>query len=214
MICLQCLIALLRGRCGGCLQNRQHEENFTICVTDRSEETLYITPQLPAGLMRPVCFMFMPKNMPAAPTQEETLKIKTWSAMAAILSGLTIAAAAHADETISVKLGYMLLSPSGQFASSGNAIAGTRIDMESDLNFDNSLQPTGEVAVSLGDSVLSLGYIPLDFSGSGALNRTVSFNGQNFALGTTATSSFKADIIDFGYTRYLINMDDLPSRFS
>lgn len=132
--------------------------------------------------------------------------------LAAAMLGIGISGTARADETISVKVGYMMLSPSGQFASANNNNVGTRIDMESDLNFDDSTQPTGEVAISLGDSMISFGFIPVDFSGSGVLTRSINFNGQTFALGTTATSSFKADIFDFGYTRYLVNMDDLPSR--
>ena len=132
--------------------------------------------------------------------------------LAAALLGIGFTSAAHADETISIKLGYMMLSPSGQFATTNNAVLGTRIDMKSDLNYGNSTQPTGEIAISLGDSVVSLGFIPLDFSGSGVLTRNVTFNGQNFAVGTNASSSFKADIYDFGYTHYLVNMDDLPSR--
>jgi len=130
----------------------------------------------------------------------------------AVMLGIGLSTTAHADETVSVKLGYMVLSPSGQFASANNNIVGTRIDMKNDLNFGNSTQPTGEIAISLGDSMVSLGFVPVDFSGSGVLTRNINFNGQNFALGTTASSSFKADIFDFGYTYYLVNMDDLPSR--
>lgn len=132
--------------------------------------------------------------------------------LAAAMLGFGIATAAHADETVAVKLGYMVLSPSGQFATTTNNIAGTRIDMKNDLNYGNSTQPTGEIAISLGDSLISFGFVPLDFSGTGILTRNISYAGQNFALGTSVTSSFKADIYDFGYTHYLVNMDDLPSR--
>ncbi len=138
------------------------------------------------------------------------MKQKTLAAMAALMLGMSTYA--HADETISIKAGYMMLTPSGQFAATVNNI-GTRIDLEQDLNFDNSQELIGEVAISLGDSMISVAYIPIDFSGSGILTRNINFNGQNFALGTTVTSSFKADIIDAGYTYYLVNMDDLPSRF-
>jgi len=125
---------------------------------------------------------------------------------------LSMSTYAHADETIAIKAGYMMLTPSGQFAATVNN-TGTRIDLEQDLNFDNSQQAIGEIAISLGDTMISVAYIPINFSGSGVLTRNINFNGQNFALGTTATSSFKADIIDAGYTYYIVNMDDLPSRF-
>ena len=138
------------------------------------------------------------------------MKQKILAAVAALM--LALSTYAHADETISIKAGYMMLTPSGQFAATVNNV-GTRIDLEQDLNFDNSQQAIGEVAISLGDSMISVAYIPIDFSGSGVLTRNINFNGQSFGLGTTVTSTFKADIIDAGYTYYIVNMDDLPSRF-
>ncbi|HKI61859.1 MAG TPA: hypothetical protein VKA31_06150 [Mariprofundaceae bacterium] len=134
------------------------------------------------------------------------------TAVAAIALGFS--AIAQADETVSVKLGYMVLTPSGQFgATAAGPIAATnKIDMKNDLGFKKSQQPTGEVAFQLGDSRLSVGFVPLKFEGTGALNRNVTYNGQTYTAGTTVTSSLKADIFDVGYTYYLINMDDLPSR--
>jgi len=45
------------------------------------------------------------------------------------------------------------------------------------------------------------------------LGRTISYNGNTFLAATSASSEFKSDLYDFGYTYYIINMDDLPSRF-
>ncbi|HXH71443.1 MAG TPA: hypothetical protein VNI58_01340 [Mariprofundaceae bacterium] len=125
---------------------------------------------------------------------------------------LSFAGIARADETISIKVGYQMLKPSGTFA--GNiAGVGTHADVKNDLGLKNSNQPTGEVALQFGDSRLSLGFIPMDFKGTGTLARTITFNGQNFTAGTTVNSQLKGDIYDIAYTYYLINMDDLPSRF-
>lgn len=124
---------------------------------------------------------------------------------------LGIPAYVHADETIAIKAGYMMLTPSGQFAASVNN-TGTRINLEQDLNLDNSNQLTGEVGISLGDSLFSLAYIPLSFTSNSIIARPIIYNGQTFTAGTTVASEFKADIIDIGYTYYLLNMDDLPSR--
>jgi hypothetical protein len=137
------------------------------------------------------------------------MKMIRLTAMAAILLG--VSSTVHADEAISIKAGYMMLTPSGQFAATVNN-TGTRIDLEQDLNFDNSKQFTGEIGISLGDSLFSLAYVPLSFTGNGPLTRPISYNGQTFTTGTTVSSEFKADIIDIGYTYYLVNMDDLPSR--
>ena len=125
---------------------------------------------------------------------------------------LAVSTPAQADETVYIKAGYMMLTPSGQFAATINNV-GTRIDMEQDLNFDNSTQPTGEIGINLGNSLFTIGFMPVSFTGTGTLARPISYNGQTFTAGTTVTSEFKADIIDIGYTYYLINMDDLPSRF-
>jgi len=122
------------------------------------------------------------------------------------------AASAAADEAISLKVGYMSLKPSGQFA--GNfAGVGTRIDMKNDLGFKNSNQPTAEAAIQLGDSRLSVGFIPMTFKGTGTLARSVTFNGQTFTAGTAVNSQLKGDIYDIAYSYYIVNMDDMPSRF-
>ena len=114
---------------------------------------------------------------------------------------------AVADEMVSVKLGYQMLSPSGTFAGE-TAGVGTAIDMEDDLNFDDSKDMTAEVALQFGNGRLSLGYTPLDFSGTGT--GTYDFNGKNFTGAVKGEVS--ADIYDIGFTYYLLNLDDIPAR--
>ena len=138
------------------------------------------------------------------------MKQKILAAMAVLI--LALSTYAQADETVYVKAGYMMLTPSGQFAATVNNV-GTKIDLKQDLNFDDSKQFIGEIGISLGDSLFTIAYTPLSFSGSGSLTRPINYNGQTFTAGSTVTSEFKADIIDIGYTYYLVNMDDLPSRF-
>jgi len=138
------------------------------------------------------------------------MKLKIFAAIAALLLGFTNTS--QADETVAIKAGFMVLSPSGDFGATINNI-GTRIDLEKDLNFGNSTQPIGEIDINLGDSMLSFGFTPLSFKGQGVLNRTINYNGNAFLAGTTASSEFKADLYDLSYTYFVINMDDLPSRF-
>ncbi len=140
------------------------------------------------------------------------MKLNMIAAAAAL--GLGCAGIAQADETIALKAGFMVLSPSGDFGATlnNNAIA-SRIDMNRDLSFDNSSQPIGEIDINLGDSMVAFAFTPLSFTGQGVLNRTISYNGQTFNAGATARSEFKADLLDFSYTYYMVNMDDLPSRF-
>jgi len=136
--------------------------------------------------------------------------IKLIAAMVVLLPGF--ATTSQADETFAIKAGFMMLSPSGTFGATVNNI-GTRIDLEKDLSFGNSTQPIGEIDINLGDSLIAFGFIPFSFKGQGILNRTINYNGNTFVAGTTTSSEFKADLFDLSYTYFVINMDDLPSRF-
>ena len=138
------------------------------------------------------------------------MKLRIFAAITVLFLGFT--GTSQADETVAIKAGFMVLSPSGDFGVTVNNV-GTRIDLEKDLNFGNSSQPVGEINLNLGDSRFSFGFTPLSFSGQGLLTRTINFNGNTFAAGTTASSEFKADLYDLSYTYFMINMDDLPSRF-
>ena len=130
--------------------------------------------------------------------------------LAALLLSLS-APAAWADETVSIKVGYMMLSPSGEAAAEVNGI-GTRIDVENDLDLDDSEEMMAEVALSLGDFRLTAGYLPLSFQGDSILTRPVIFDGRLYPTGTPVASSVDLDILDVGLTWYFINMDDTPSR--
>ncbi len=118
---------------------------------------------------------------------------------------------AHADEAISVKVGYASLTASGDLSATGLGIPGTTLS-DATLDLGRSNNVTAEVALQLGDSRLSASYLPLKFSGTSTLATNINFNGQTFTVGTPVSSELKADIIDIAYTYYLVNMDDAPSR--
>jgi hypothetical protein len=127
------------------------------------------------------------------------------------LSGL-ICGLAAADEIVSLKAGYLMLSPQGDFAVDGNALAGTKVDLETDLGFDDSQNYFVEGALNLGPFRLAVSYLPLEFTGAGTLNQAINFNGTTFDVGVATTSEVKLDIIDAGLTWNIINIDDLPTR--
>ena len=116
---------------------------------------------------------------------------------------------AHADEAISVKLGYASLTATGTLSATALGIPGDTLS-DTTLGLKRSNNVTAEVALQLGDGRLSVGYLPLKFSGTSTLAAPVNFNGVAFS--GAVTSELKADIFDVGYTYYLVNMDDLPSR--
>ena len=125
---------------------------------------------------------------------------------------MSASSTASADETVSVKLGYQTTNVFGQFAGGVNGV-NNQIDMQNDLGFKRSNNVTAEAALQLGDFRLQAGYLPLDFKGSGTLTRNVSFNGVTYSASQPVTSEVKADIYDIGLTYYLINMNNMPSRF-
>lgn len=119
---------------------------------------------------------------------------------------------AFADELVSVKLGYQALSPTGELAGSLNGV-GQKADLEDDLNLDDSEELTAEIALNFGDFRLSVNYLPIDFSGVGQLSVPVEIDGQTFTVGTVVASDVTIDLYDVGLTYYLLNFDDLPTRF-
>lgn len=129
---------------------------------------------------------------------------------AAILLICFEAFSAHADEAISIKAGYASLTATGNLSATALGLPGTTLS-DSALGLDRSNNVTAEAALQLGDSRLSVSYLPLKFSGASTLAAVTNFNGVNIPAGAV-TSELKADIFDFGYTYFLVNMDDLPSR--
>lgn len=130
----------------------------------------------------------------------------------AICMILLFSSVSQADEIVSLKLGYILLSPDGEIAAEENGI-GTVVDLSDDLDLDDSSGITAEAALSLGDWKLSVGYLPLSFEGSNVIDRTIIFDGDIYRVNSTVESTLDLDILDFGLTWYALNIDDLPTRF-
>jgi len=138
--------------------------------------------------------------------------MKSLKLCAALLLICFEAFSAHADEMISVKVGYASLVATGNLAVAAAGVPGTTLT-DTALGLDRSNNVTAEIAVQLGDGRLSVSYLPLKFSGVSTVPAGgINFYGQNFAAGTPISSELKANLIDIGYTYYLVNMDDLPSR--
>ncbi len=129
-----------------------------------------------------------------------------------VMTLLLLVGSAWADEIVSLKAGYISLNPDGDFAVDGGGLAGSKIDFDHDLNFDDSEELFAEIALNLGNFRLALGYLPIDFSGKGNLNQTVIFNGKTFLINSEVSSTVDMDIYDLGLTWNILNIDDLPIR--
>lgn len=126
-----------------------------------------------------------------------------------LLLFLFFAAPALADEAVLVKLGYQMLEPSGKFAGFKNGL-GTEVDLEKGMDFDSSTNLTAEVALQYGDFRLSAGYLPIQIKGAGT---NLDFDFNDIRFNGAVAGRIDADIYDLAICYYLINMDDLPSRF-
>jgi hypothetical protein len=123
-----------------------------------------------------------------------------------------LAGPALADETFSLKAGYLMLSPDGTFSVSGSTLSGSRINLDQDLGFDDSEDFFVEGALQFGPFRLTASYTPLEFSGQGSLNRDVNFAGKTYSGTAQTASKVEMDLVDVGLTWFVINVDDLPVR--
>lgn len=130
----------------------------------------------------------------------------------ALLFLFTLSSTALADELLSIKAGYQLLSPKGSIAGTVNG-SGQEIDVRRDLDLDDSTGFTGEVALNWGKSRLSFNYLPISFSGTGTLKVAKQFNDNIFAVDDQVKSELDIALYDIGYSYFLLNLDDLPIRF-
>ena len=122
-----------------------------------------------------------------------------------------LAAPVWADEMVSVRAGYLHLSPSGDIAATVGGV-GTQLNLEDDLGLDASDDVTGEVALQLGALRFSVGYLPLVFAAESTLSRTIDFNGTSYTVGSTVKTNVDIKLYDAALTWWVVNVDDLPVR--
>jgi outer membrane protein len=119
-----------------------------------------------------------------------------------------------ADEVVSLKVGFINLSPEGSFASGDTTIANPiqdDVDLEDDLDFDDKTKVMAEVAFNLGSFRLAAGYLPLKFDGTSVLARTINFGDQTF--NGTVKGELDVDLYDLALAWHIVNIDDAPVRF-
>ena len=138
--------------------------------------------------------------------------LNKWKVLPLLVVFLLFSTAVFADELFSLKGGYQLLSPEGSVAGTVNGV-GQQLDLERDLNLDDSENVTAEIALQWGNSHISFNYLPIGFSGTGTLTVEGEFNGEPFSVDDTVKTDLDINLYDIGYTYYLLNFDDLPTRF-
>ncbi len=138
--------------------------------------------------------------------------VNKWKVLFALSVFVLFSIPSFADELFSLKGGYQLLSPEGTIAGTGGGVE-AKLDVEDDLDLDDSEGPTAEIALNWGNSRLSFNYLPISFSGNGTLTIDGEYNGEPFSVGDRVKTNLDIDLYDIGYTYYLLNFDDLPTRF-
>ncbi|MCK5912884.1 MAG: hypothetical protein KAG12_03335, partial [Desulfuromusa sp.] len=138
--------------------------------------------------------------------------LNKWKVLPLFAMVLLFSAPVFADELFSLKGGYQLLSREGSIAGTSGGDR-QKLDLEKDLNLDDSESITAEVALRWGDSHFSFNYLPISFSGTGTLTVDGDILGEPFSAGNTVKTDLDLDLYEIGYTYYLLNFDDTPARF-
>jgi hypothetical protein len=126
----------------------------------------------------------------------------------ALVFGLSMPAQAF---EIGVRVNYWFPGLSGDIKVDDSGLTGTKLDLESDLGFDEESYPVVEAFAGLGNHHLSLSYYKADYSGT---NTNVDFNfaGQNFT--GDISSDMEYDVFDIVYQYDFLDLENSLAGFS
>lgn len=105
------------------------------------------------------------------------------------------------DERVAIEGRYWMPDFSGKVRSSFSSGPSFEFDAESDLGIQDENFP--DVMIRFrpwGEHRLRVGYTPIRYSGTGTLNRNVTFGGQTFTASTQVHSSIRADYVRAGWS--------------
>ena len=103
---------------------------------------------------------------------------------------------------------------SGDLRVDENAIVGTTIDAQDDLDIDDESYPTVEVFFGLGNHHLTLTYTKADYSGENNITRDIVFNGQTYTANAFVESDLEFQMLDLEYQYDFINIENVVGGFS
>ena len=107
---------------------------------------------------------------------------------------------------------YWFPELTGDLKVDESSIAGTTIDLESDLGLDDESYPIIEGFVGLGNHHLSLSYYKADYSGTETLTDPITFSGVTFS--GLVSSSMEYSVFDFMYQYDLLDLENILAGFS
>ena len=126
----------------------------------------------------------------------------------ALVFGLSMPAQAF---EIGVRVNYWAPGLSGDIKVDDGAISGSKLDLESDLGFDEESYPVVEAFAGLGNHHLSLSYYKADYSGTSTVAGFI-FDGQPFT--GDIKSNMEYDVFDLVYQYDFLDLENTLAGFS
>jgi len=124
---------------------------------------------------------------------------------------LLIAGSALAPSAFALEAGvrgiYWGSAISGNVQTITNGVAGTDLEVKSDLGMNDKNIFNGEVFLKAGNFTFRVAYTPLKFTGSAVLSQSVDFDGNTFPAGTPVSSKLETKMVDGDVQWDLLNPD-------
>lgn len=133
-------------------------------------------------------------------------RIKLFS-VAALLVVLFGFSTAHA--VVEVEGRYWFTNLDSSFKSSSTSIVGTEVDLVDDLGIDDKRNFwEGRISLNLGGSKLRYAYMPMSWSGSKHITKSVVFAGKTYSASTKVDTELDVKYHRLGYEYDLVNTHD------
>jgi outer membrane protein len=92
--------------------------------------------------------------------------------------------------------------------------AGTEFNVKDDLGISDNNTYSVEAFAGIGSHHLTVSYMPLDYSASKTITKTINFNNRNYGAGDTVNTDLKLKMFDLEYQYDLLNFENMMAGFS
>ena len=113
-----------------------------------------------------------------------------------------------------VRAYYWFPALDGDIKYSDNSLAGTKLDLEDDLGFDDEYYPFGEIFLGLGNHHLSFSFYRAEYDGRETLDQDINFGGETYPAGDRIKSTLDYDVYDLTYQYDVLDLENVLAGFS
>jgi hypothetical protein len=103
---------------------------------------------------------------------------------------------------------YWFAGLNGNLTVDAEGLAGTELDLTSDLDMEAESAPIIEAFAGIGDHHLSVSYYHLSYEGDKRLNKEIVFNGEVYEVGDRVTSELSYTVLDLDYRYDLLDLEN------